>query len=298
MQPSSELSITNPSTLLALLRRSLSDWLDDDAQRLGASLAFYTILSISPLVVLLVAIVSLVFDRSSAQARLLTEVQAWVGADGREAVRAMLASSQKASSGVVATVLGLSTLAFGATGVFAELRSALNLIWEAKPAGTSGIWGFLRERFFSLGMVLSVGFLLLVSLIITTALAAATKFFGGLLPIPSIALGILNFVISLGGISLLFGLVFKYVPETTVSWQDVRVGAVGTALLFVIGKTLLGLYIGRTSPGSTYGAAGSLVVLVTWVYYSAQIFFFGAEFTHVHALARRNALDSEKKSSA
>jgi membrane protein len=273
-----------------LLKRSFSDWSDDNAPRLGAALAFYTILSISPLVILVLAIVSLVFDRSSAQGHLLSQVQSTVGPEGRDAVQAMLASGQKASQGILATVIGFITLVFGASGVFGELRAALNTIWDAEPKASSGPWGMLRERFFSIGMVFSVGFVLLVSLVVSAGLAAMTKFFSGLLPIPPLVLSGVNFLVSLVGISLVFALILKYVPETKVEWKDVRIGAFATALLFVIGKSVLGLYLGKASPGSAYGAAGSLVVMVVWIYYSAQIFFFGAEFTHVYALSRRGEL--------
>lgn len=285
----------NLKTVINLLRRSFDDWNDDHATRLGAALAFYTILSISPLVILVVAIVSLIFDRSSAQAHLLSQVQALTGPDGRNAVEAMLASGQKTSSGVVATLFGLATLAFGASAVFGELRSALNTIWEVEPSVNAGIWGMLRERVFSLGMVISVGFVLLVSLLASAGLDAITKFCSGLLPIPAVILGIFNFLVSFIGIAILFGFILKYVPETKVDWNDVRVGATATALLFTIGKSLLGLYLGKASPGSAYGAAGSLVVMVIWVYYSAQIFFFGAEFTHVHALWKHGQLPDPKK---
>jgi membrane protein len=280
----------NFSTISHLLKISFEDWNDDDAPRLGAALAFYTILSISPLVILVLAIVSLIFDRSSAQVRLLSQVQSLVGPEGRTAVATMLASGQQASSGIFATVVGLITLAFGATGVFGELRSALNTIWEVKPPTNAGIWGIVRERFFSLGMVISVGFVLLVSLLASAGLDAMAKFFNTLLPLPVFVLSLTNFLVSFVGIAILFGFILKYVPETRVDWDDVRVGATATALLFTIGKSLLGLYLGKASPGSAYGAAGSLVVMVIWVYYSAQIFFFGAEFTHVHALWKRNRL--------
>jgi membrane protein len=282
--------------LLPLLRRSFNDWNEHNAPRLGAALAFYTILSISPLVILVLAIVSLVFDRSSAQAHLLDQTQALIGSEGREAVQSMLASGQKASSGIFATLIGLATLLFGASGVFGELRSALNTIWDAKPEATSGIWGMLRERVFSFGMVFSVGFVLLVSLVASAGLAAATKFFGSLLPVPSFLLALINFLVSFIGIAVLFGLILKYVPETKVRWSEVRIGAVATALLFTIGKSVLGLYLGKASPGSAYGAAGSLVVMVIWIYYSAQIFFFGAEFTHVYALSQRGTLPAERAS--
>ena len=210
---------------IPLLKRSFSDWNDDNAPRLGAALAFYTILSISPLMILVVAIVSLVFDRSSAQTHLLDQVGALMGPEGRSAVETMLASGQKASSGIFATLVGLITLVFGASGVFGELRSALNAIWEAKPQNTSGIWGMLRERFFSFGMVVSVGFVLLVSLLASTALGALTKFFSGLLPIPGFVLYVFNFLVSFLGIAILFAFILKYVPETKVEWSDVRIGA-------------------------------------------------------------------------
>lgn len=272
--------------LANLFRRSFDDWNDHNAQRLGASLAFYTILSISPLLILIVAIVSLVFDRSSAQTHLLDQAQSLIGAQGRDAIAAMLASGQKASAGIFATLIGLATLLFGASGVFGELRAALNTIWGVDAKVSAGVWGMLRERIFSFGMVFSVGFVLLASLVASAGLAAASKFFSGLLPIPPPVLGVINFLFSFVGISVLFGLILKYVPETKVNWRDVRVGAVVTALLFTIGKSLLGLYLGKASPGSAYGAAGSLVVMVIWIYYSAQIFFFGAEFTHVYAQAQ------------
>jgi membrane protein len=282
----------NAKVILTRLRQSFNDWNEDNAPRLGAALAFYTILSISPLVILAIAIVSLIFDRSRVQSHLLAEVQGMVGSAGRDAVQTMLQSGRKASSGTLSAVVGVITLAFGATGVFGELRSALNQIWDAKPKNSSSVLGLVRERFFSLGMVFSVGFILLVSLLVSAALAAATKFFSGLLPIPGFVLTLLSFVVSLVAISILFGLILKYVPETRVEWRDVRVGAVATALMFTIGKTLLSLYLGKASPGSAYGAAGSLVAMVIWVYYSAQIFFFGAEFTHVIAQSRQGTLEA------
>ncbi len=275
--------------LVSTLKQSFTDWNDDNAPRLGAALAFYTILSISPLVILVIAIVSFVFDRASAQTHLLDQVQSLMGTDGRVAVQSMLVSGGKASSGIAATLIGLVTLLFGASGVFGELRSALNTIWDADPKAHAGIWGMLRERVFSFGMVFSVGFVLLVSLVASAGLAALTKFLGGLVPLPPFILASFDFLVSFVGIAILFALILKYVPEAEVRWSDVRIGAIATALLFTLGKSLLGLYLGKASPGSAYGAAGSLVVLVIWIYYSAQIFFFGAEFTHVYAISKRMA---------
>jgi membrane protein len=267
---------------LWILKTTFAAWNRHEAPRLGASLAFYTILSLSPLVIIVVALAGLIFSRSTAQAHILSQVQAMIGPDGGKAVESMLANARKPAAGILGTIVGLASLLFGASGVFTELRSALNLIWEVNPEATSGVLGLLRERFFSFGMVLSIGFLLLVSLVVSTFLAAVGKFFGGILPIPTPVLAVLNFLISYIGVAVLFGLILRFVPEAKVRWQNVWLGALMTAMFFTIGKTLIGLYLGKSSVGSTYGAAGSVIVVIVWVYYSAQIFFFGAEFTHAY----------------
>ena len=276
--------------LIFLFRRSFEDWNKHNATRLGAALAFYTILSISPLVILTIAIVSLIYSQTAAKTHLLDEVQSLVGWQGRVSIESILESGRKASSGVFSTIFGIVTLFLGASGVFQELRADLNQIWESDPKATSGIWGMLRERVFSFGLVLSVGFVLMVSLLVSAALSAIAKFFSNLLPIPPLVLDLFNNLVSLVGIAILFAAILKYVPLCRVDWKDVRIGATVTAILFVIGKALLGIYLGMSSTASSYGAAGSLVVLVLWVYYSAQIFYFGAEFTHVHSLANREQL--------
>jgi membrane protein len=268
--------------LISILKATFTAWNRHEAPRLGAALAFYTILSLSPLVIIVVALAGLVFSRSTAQAHILSQVQGMIGQDGGKAVESMLANAQKPAAGILGTIVGILSLLFGASGVFTELRSALNLIWEVKPEETSGVVALLRERFFSFGMVLSIGFLLLVSLVVSTVLAAMGKFFGGLLPIPSPALAILNFLLSYVGVAILFGLIFRFVPEAEIRWRNVWAGALVTAMFFTIGKTLIGLYLGKSSVGSAYGAAGSVIVVIVWVYYSAQIFFFGAEFTHAY----------------
>lgn len=280
--------------IFRLFKLSFNSWLQHNATRLGAALAFYTVWSIAPLVILAVAIASLIFSKSAAQAHLLDDVQALVGFQGRESVQAILQHGQKITTGIFSTIVGVLTLVSGASGVFQELRSALNEIWGANPQASSGIRGMLKERVFSFGLVLSVGFVLLVSLLVSAMLAALSKFFSGLLPIPPMVFNIFNDLLSLAGIAFLIACIFKFVPACRVDWRDVRVGAVVTAILFIVGKTLLGVYLGRSTTASSYGAAGSLVVLVIWVYYSAQIFFFGAEFTHTHALANRNALSPSK----
>ena len=278
-----------------LFKLAFQDWSKHNATRLGAALAFYTVWSIAPLVVLAVAIASFFFARSTAQGHLLDEVQGLVGYGARQSVQAMLQSGQNASSGVISAIIGVITLISGASGVFQELRSALNDIWETNPTARGGIWGMLRERIFSFGLVLSVGFVLMVSLLVSAMLAAASKFVSGLLPVAPIVLVIFSDLVSLVGIWAVFAAILKYVPATRVEWRDVRIGAGVTAVFFIIGKTLLGWYLGRSATASSYGAAGSLVVLVVWVFYSAQIFYFGAEFTHVHAKANRDVLPAEQK---
>ncbi len=269
-----------------MLATTYNDWDRHNAMRMGAALAFYSILSIAPLVILTIAIIGLVFGKSNAQERIADQVQALVGSDGRAAVLSLVQSAKKPSSGVIASILGIVTLLFGASGVFTELRAALNQIWESDPAKNSGWMALVRERFFSFGMVLGIGFLLLVSLILSAGLAALGKWFGGMLPVPEFVLTSVNFIISFIGIAVLFALIYKYVPDKPIQWRDVTIGAAATAFLFSIGKLLIGLYLGKASVGSAYGAAGSLVVVIVWVYYSSMIFFFGAEFTHVFAKTR------------
>jgi membrane protein len=267
--------------LWSLLRAAFTSWSDHDAPRMGAALAFYTLLSLAPLVILAVALVSVVLGHSTAEGQIIAQVQGMAGQAAAEAVRGMLQTSDKPTANSVATVVGIVTLLFGASGVFGELRSALNAMWDVKPKNSSGLWSLIRERIFSFGMVLAVGFLLLVSLLASAALAALEKFSAAMLPAPPYVLSAINLLISLVGISLLFALIYRYVPETSVRWRDVWVGAMATAFFFTLGKDLLGIYLGRASVGSAYGAAGSLVVLIVWVYYSALIFLFGAELTQL-----------------
>lgn len=271
--------------VISLLKTTFSKWNGHQAPRWGASIAFYSILSLAPLLILITAFLAIAFGQDSAQAALVNEASTLIGQHGAETVQTLLHDAQKPASGVFASVVAFIMLLFGASGVFAELQDGLNVMWDTEAKSASGLMGMIRQRLFSFGMVLSVGFLLLVSLILSTALAYIGKFFGQLVPVPPSILQALNFVLSLIVITALFGLIFKYVPAAKISWRDVAVGAASTALLFTIGKMLLGLYLGKASPGSTYGAAGSFVAVVVWIYYSAQIFFFGAEFTHVYAEA-------------
>jgi membrane protein len=268
---------------IPLLKDSYNKWSEHQAPRLGASVAFYSVLSFAPLLVLITAVIAVVFGQESAQHELVHVARQWIGDKGAETVESLLKNAQKPASGIVATLIAFATLLFGASGVFSELHDALNLIWEVPPKTDGGVLALIKDKLFSFGMVLSVGFLLLISLVLSAALAYIGRYFGGIVPLPAPVLEALNFLVLLAVITGLFALMFKYVPDAQVSWRNVMVGAVGTALLFTVGKFLLGLYLGKASVGSPYGAAGSLVAVVVWIYYSAQIFFFGAEFTHVYA---------------
>jgi membrane protein len=271
------------SRIIAVLKESYNKWSEHQAPRLGASVAFYSVLSFAPLLVLVTAVIAIVFGQESAQHELIHVARQWVGEKGAQTVDSLLKNAQKPSSGIFATIAAFTTLLFGASGVFGELHDALNIIWEVPPKTDGGVFALIKDKLFSFGMVLSVGFLLLVSLVLSAGLAYVGRYFGNLVPLPTPVLEAINFIVSIAVITALFALMFKYVPNAEVSWRNVGVGAVGTAVLFTIGKFLLGLYLGKASVGSPYGAAGSLVAVVVWIYYSAQIFFFGAEFTHAYA---------------
>lgn len=281
-------------SLWITLKQTFRAWDDHEAPRLGAALSFYTMLSLATLVILVIAVASVIFGHSAAQTDIIRQAQDIMGAEGAKAVQTVIEHA-RTPIGVFASVIGAITLLVGASGAFSELQSALNKIWGVPPRQGSGVANVIKARLFSFGMVLGVCFLLLVSLVITAALAVLGKFFGEILPIPEPLMHMINFVVSFAGISALFALIFKYVPEARIEWKDVWEGAIATALLFTIGKSLMGLYLGKAAVGSAYGAAGSLIVVIVWVYYSAMIFFFGAEFSHVRATDRRSARAPTKK---
>jgi membrane protein len=270
--------------LAQILKSTASRWNSHNAPRLGAALAYYSLLSIAPLLILVIAICGLVFTKSTAQQDVLQQVERLAGSSSAQTLQAVIANAHRSGSGVAASVIAVVTLFFGASGIFVELRASLNTIWDAPPPDSSGWRDMVRQRLVSFGMVLALGFFLLVSTLVSAAIAIMENFFGGLVPLHFAVLSeIANSVISLLAIAVLFGLIFKFVPNVPIRWRDVGVGALVTAILFDVGKALLGLYLGTAAVGSTYGAAGSLVALIVWVYYSAQIFFFGAEFTRVYA---------------
>jgi len=276
--------VWSPSTLWPMVKQSASAWSDDFAPSMGAAIAYYTAFSIAPLLVIVIAIAGLVFGREAASGALYAQISGLIGDEGATAVQGLVASASDTGKGIVATIVGVVLLLLGATTVFAELQSDLDRIWKApamkKP---EGLWGMIRARLLSLGMVVSIGFLLMVSLVVSASLAALGTLWGGFFDDFEWLLQIINFVVSLAVITALFALMYKILPRVKIAWHDVLVGSLVTAILFTIGKLLVGLYLGKSSVVSGFGAAGSLAVLLLWVYYSAQIFLFGAEFTWVYA---------------
>jgi membrane protein len=267
----------------SILKDTGRDWSDDSAARLAAALAYYTLLSIAPLLVIAVAVAGLAFGEDAARGQIAQQIGSVVGAQAADAIEAIAKNAHSPASGIVSTIIGVVVLLFGASGVFGELQSSLNAVWEVEPKSGSGLVGLIKERFVSFTMVLGVAFLLLVSLLVSAAIAALGHFLSSSLPGGEVLWSVLNALISLGIVTLLFALIFKVVPDAKIAWRDVWVGAGVTALLFTVGKLLLGLYLGKSSFTSSYGAAGSVVALVVWVYYSSQIVLLGAEFTQVYA---------------
>ncbi len=256
--------------------------MDHNTPRLGAALAYYTVLSMAPLLVVAIGIAGLVFGDQAARGEIVNQVSQLVGNDIGRIVQDLLKSAHQQDHGIAASVFGGVTLLIGASAVFGELRDSMNLIWNHETAST-GWKSFLRYRLFTFAVVMAVGFLLLVSLVVNTLLAFLGTYLGSRFPIPPTVALIMEPVLSILVTALLFMLIYKYIPDVPVKWADVRIGALFTAILFGGGKSLIGLYLGKASVGSAYGAAGSLVVLLVWVYYSSQVFFFGAEFTKVYA---------------
>jgi membrane protein len=270
----------------ALLSESFGEWNRHKGPRLGAALAFYTLLSLTPLLLIAVGIAGLVFGREAAQSQIVWQIQDLAGPSGAQAIKALLEGARNTTHGILATVLGLLTLLFGASGVLIELRDALNTIWEVPPAQHSGLQNLVdlaKERMFSFALVLAIGFLLLVSLAINACISALGAFSAHAFPLSEGLLHIANTLLSFIVITGLFAAIYRILPDIRIEWRDVALGAAVTSLLFTLGKLLIGLYLGNASFASTYGAAASIVLLIVWVYYSGQIFFLGAEFTKVFA---------------
>ena len=270
-------------SIFSLIKEAFSEWQEDKASLLAAALAYYTVFSITPLLVIAISIAGAVFGQEAAQGEIVGQINQLVGQQGAEAIETALANADRPELSSAASIISIIILFVGASGVFAQLQEALNTVWNVKAKPNAGIWGFIRKRLLSFGMVLAIGFLLLVSLVLSAMLSGIGKLEINLLPGFTFLWQIVNFIASFVFISLLFAFIYKFLPDAKIRWKDVTVGAIVTAFLFTIGKFLIGLYLGSGSLGSAYGAAGSLIVFLAWVFYSAQILLFGAELTQVYA---------------
>ncbi len=284
-------------SIFSLFGDAFFSWKNDYAPSMGAALAYYTVFSVAPLLLIVISVAGLVFGREAARGEIFAQLAGLMGPQGAMAVQGMLEALNKPTEGIVATVVGIGLVVIGATTVFGELQDAMDRIWRAPARDTSsGIWSLVRVRLLSFSMVMGIGFLLMVSLVASAALAAVGKWWSPLFGGWATLAQAVNFVFSFAMVTVIFAMIYKLMPRVSVQWRDVWIGAGVTALLFTVGKHLIGLYIGKSSVASGYGAAGSLVVLLVWVYYSAQIFLLGAEFTWVYAHrygSLRHANDAE-----
>lgn len=273
--------------LINLVMETIKEWQEDGAARLAAALSYYTTFSLAPLLVVVIAIAGMVGGRDAAQSLVMDQVEDLTGVEGKEFVVSMIENASSSSAGVVASIIGTVTLLIAALGTFNELQKALNRIWDVEPKPIEG-WGnrvkdFIFKRLLSFSLLLGIGFLLLVALVVSAGLSAINEYLSTIPLLSNLVLQILNLLISLGLITLLFALIFKFIPDIEIGWRSVWLGAFITAVLFTVGKQLIGLYLGRSDIGNTFGAAGSLALIMIWVYYSSQILFLGAEFTQVFA---------------
>jgi membrane protein len=272
----------NFKSVLSLFKSAFKGWSDDNCLSMGAALAFYSLLSMAPLLVLVITVAGLVVGKEEAATLLFTQLSGLLGDTGAEGIRSLLNSASSEKEGLVQSAISFVVLLVGATTVFGELQDDLNRIWKASAAKVSGIWGQIRKRLLSFGLIVVIGFLLLTSLVVSAAVSfAASHLLGGQ---TAVLARVLEFLGSLLVMTALFALTFKILPNRKIPWSDVLIGALVTAVLFAIGKTLIGLYIGKSAVASDFGAAGTLVVAIIWVYYSSQIFFFGAELTRAYSL--------------
>lgn len=267
-----------------MVKTAVNAWLDDYAPSMGAALSYYTLFSLAPLLLIVIGVAGMFFGQATAQAAIVGQLSGVMGPEGAIAVEAMLKVAREPAKGALATLIGIVMLVVGATAVFAELQSALDRIWRVPaPKSESGLWYLLRTRLLSFGLVLGLGFLLMVSLVVSAALAALGQWWANWIQGWDVLLEILNLVVSIAIFTLLFAMIYKIMPRARISWRDVWTGAAVTAVLFAAGKALVGLYLGKSAVASGFGAAGSVVLLIAWVYYSAQIFLLGAEYTWVYS---------------
>jgi membrane protein len=279
--------------IIEVVKETFKEFFEDKALRLAAALAYYAIFSIGPLLFVLVAIAGWIFGDEAVRGQVNDQIKGIVGEQSAKTIESMMAA-KKLGTSPITTVLAVITLVFGASGVFGQLQDALNTVWEVKAKPGMGVWSFLRDRFLSMSMVLGLGFLLLISMVLTTATEAMVAKGGQLFPIPDAVTAALSAGLSFGIVTLLFAMIYKFLPDVKLSWGDVWMGALVTAALFTGGKFLLGMYLGREGTASSYGAAGSVVVILLWIYYSSAILLFGAEFTQAYAKLRGHKLEPSR----
>lgn len=270
--------------VLHILKCAVTQWFAHRCSSKGAALAFYTLFSLAPILVLVIAVAGFFYGAEAAQGQLFNELRGLVGTEGAAAIQSVLAGAQNKESGMIATIVATLLLLVGATTVFAELKDSLDEIWGVPAPKDATWWDTVRTRVLSFGLILVLGFLLMVSLVVSAALAVVENYFSGMWKDAAVIMGWISHLISFLVIAILFGVIYKLLPRIRLSWRDVAVGALGTAAMFTMGKFAIGLYIGNSGAASSFGAAGSLIALLLWVYYSAQIFFLGAEFARQYAL--------------
>jgi membrane protein len=274
----------NGKSLWKFLRDIATQWFEDEPFQLAAALSYYTLFSLAPILIIAIALAGFFFDREAATNQIVQTFQGFVGQESAKAVQEMIRNaSSKPKTGMISTVVGIVVLVFGAGGVVGQLQSSLNRIWGVTTKPGRGIWDFVRERFVSLAMVLGVGFLLLVSLVMTAILTHLTLYIGSLIGGAAVIAYVLDLVMSFGFVTVLFAMIYKFLPDVRIQWRDVWIGAALTSVLFTLGKFLIGFYLGTSGVTSAFGAAGSLITVLLWIYYSSLIFFFGAEFTQIYA---------------
>jgi membrane protein len=259
-----------------VLKKAAWDWMEDQAMTLGAALAYYTVFSLAPLLIITISLAGLVFGEEAARGQIFNELRTLVGEHTGKAIEDVVQSANaRPATGVAATIVGFATLLFGASGVFVQLQTSVNTVWGVQPKPGSAVMIFIRDRLLSFSLILVVGFILLVSLLLTAAVAFVGEWFGGMIPAIESLIQTLNSILSLAVTTLLFAMIFKFLPDAKIAWRDVWIGAFITAALFTVGKFALGLYLGKSGVGSSYGASGSLIVLLLWVYYSSLILLSG-----------------------
>lgn len=274
-----------------LLKRTLAEFGEVKTGRLAAALAYYAVFSLSPLLLLGISIAGLLFGEEAARGLIVGQIEGTVGRETAELIQTMLAATRDETSGTIAILISLATLLFGASALFGHLQDSLNTIWKVKPKANAGIGAVIKKRLVSFAMVAVVGLMIILSLLLTTVLSVLNEFLADLPPASVYLYHLINLLLSFGLITLLFAILFKHLPDIDIGWRDVWAGAALTAILFLVGTYLISFYLGRAGPGSVYGAAGSLVVLLLWIYYLAQIFFFGSQLTYVYTSENQKPVD-------